>query len=89
MVEGLQLASRTAVSLGRRLRTGVSYPGLRTLIEAFYRAVARDGASPVAPDHLSRVTSLFEQDTEILPFLAGMAEIIETERNDNAENENA
>ena len=61
MVEGLQLASRTAVSLGRRLRSGVSYPGLRPLIEAFYRAVARDGASPIAPDHLSRVTSLFEQ----------------------------
>jgi predicted dehydrogenase/nucleoside-diphosphate-sugar epimerase len=61
VVEGIQLASRTAVSLGRRLRSGVSYPGLRALIDAFYRAVARDAPSPVAPEHLVRVTGLFEQ----------------------------
>jgi predicted dehydrogenase/nucleoside-diphosphate-sugar epimerase len=61
MVEGLQLASRTVASLGKRLRSGVSYPGLRPLIDAFYRAVARDGASPITPEHLCRVTGLFEQ----------------------------
>lgn len=61
LVEAWQLASRTALSLGRRLRTGVAYPGLQPLIEAFYQAAARDGASPVAPEHLLRVTSLFEQ----------------------------
>lgn len=38
---------------------------------------------------VTRLTSLFEQDTEILPFLASMAEMIETERNDNVENENS
>jgi predicted dehydrogenase/nucleoside-diphosphate-sugar epimerase len=61
MVEGGQLISRTASSVARRLRTGQSYPGLGELLEAFYRAVARGGASPVAPEHLLRVTEVFEQ----------------------------
>ncbi len=38
---------------------------------------------------VTRLKSLFEQDTEVLPFLTGMAEIIENERNSDAENENA
>jgi predicted dehydrogenase/nucleoside-diphosphate-sugar epimerase len=63
-VEGWQLASRTAVSLGRRLRAGVAYPGLSTLIEEFYRAVARDQRSPISPEHLLRVTAIFEQLVE-------------------------
>jgi nucleoside-diphosphate-sugar epimerase len=61
MVEGGQLISRTASSVARRLRTGQSYPGLGELLEAFYRAVARGEASPVAPEHLLRVTEVFEQ----------------------------
>jgi predicted dehydrogenase/nucleoside-diphosphate-sugar epimerase len=61
MVEGLQLCSRTAASVGRRLCSGGNYPGLATLLEAFYRAVAHGGDSPVSPAHLSRVTHLFEQ----------------------------
>jgi nucleoside-diphosphate-sugar epimerase len=60
-VEASQLAARTAVSLGRRLRSGAAYPGLQPLIEAFYHAVAHGGASPIAPDHLLRVTAIFEQ----------------------------
>lgn len=60
-VEAWQLAARTAVSLGRRLRTGIAYPGLPALIEAFYQAVAREGRSPVTPEHLLRVTAMFEQ----------------------------
>jgi predicted dehydrogenase/nucleoside-diphosphate-sugar epimerase len=61
LVEAWQLAARTALSLGRRLRGGVAYPGLQPLIDAFYRAVARDGASPITPEHLLRVTAIFEQ----------------------------
>jgi predicted dehydrogenase/nucleoside-diphosphate-sugar epimerase len=61
MVEGVQLLSRTAVSVGRRVLSGASYPGLAELIEAFYRAVATGGASPVPPGHLLRVTDLFEE----------------------------
>ena len=61
VVEGLQLVTRTAASVGRRVRTGVSYPGLAELIDAFYRAAARGGPSPVTPEHLLRVTRLFEE----------------------------
>ena len=61
VIEGLQLTSRTAVSLGRRLRSGVNYPGLQPLIEAFYRAVAREDPSPISPGHLMQVTEVFEQ----------------------------
>jgi len=61
IAEAWQLASRTALSLGRRLRNGVAYPGLQPLIGAFYRAVTRDGISPVSPEHLLRVTAIFEQ----------------------------
>jgi hypothetical protein len=39
VVEGLQLISRTARSVGARVRTGVSYPGLAEMIDAFYGAV--------------------------------------------------
>jgi predicted dehydrogenase/nucleoside-diphosphate-sugar epimerase len=60
-VEGLQLVSRSARSLSRRLRTGASYPGLAELIESFYRAVAAGHVSPVSSEHLLRVTALFEQ----------------------------
>jgi nucleoside-diphosphate-sugar epimerase len=61
MVEGLQLLGRTAVSLGRRLHSGASYPGLQQLIEGFYRSVSQNGQSPVSPEHLLRVTDVFEQ----------------------------
>ncbi|TMQ25996.1 MAG: NAD-dependent epimerase/dehydratase family protein [Candidatus Rokuibacteriota bacterium] len=61
MVEGLQLLTRTPVSVGRRMRSGVGYPGLAELITAFYRAVATGSASPVSPEHLLRVTSVFER----------------------------
>jgi predicted dehydrogenase/nucleoside-diphosphate-sugar epimerase len=60
MLEGAQLVSRTTASLARRLRSGVSYPGLADLIGAFHHAVATGGVSPVPPEHLLRVTGLFE-----------------------------
>jgi predicted dehydrogenase/nucleoside-diphosphate-sugar epimerase len=61
MIEGVQLLSRTALSLADRVRSNRSYPGLAELIEEFYRAVATGGSSPVSPAHLLRVTDLFEQ----------------------------
>jgi len=63
MVEGTQLVLRTAHSVGRRAITGISYPGLSELIGAFYGAIVRGTPSPVAPDHLLRVTAAFEQLT--------------------------
>jgi len=60
MLEGAQLLGRTALSLPQRLRSGGSYPGLAELIGDFYRAVGTAGASPVSPEHLLRVTDLFE-----------------------------
>jgi predicted dehydrogenase/nucleoside-diphosphate-sugar epimerase len=61
IVEGLQLISRTTRSVGARVRGGVSYPGLAEMIDAFYGAVAHGGESPVSPDHLLRVTGIFEE----------------------------
>jgi len=61
MVEGVQLLARTAVSLGRRLHSGANYPGLQQLIERFYRSVSQNGQSPVSPEHLLRVTDIFER----------------------------
>lgn len=61
MVDGLHLVARTAVSLGRRLHSGESYPGLQSLIEGFYRAVAQHNPSPIPAEHLFHVTQIFEQ----------------------------
>jgi predicted dehydrogenase/nucleoside-diphosphate-sugar epimerase len=63
LIEAGQLVTRTAAGLYRRLRRG-AYPGLAELIEAFYRAAANGHSSPVAPEHLTRVTELFEQLVE-------------------------
>ena len=60
MVEGLQLMTRTAYSVVRRVVTGVSYPGLAELIGAFYDAIERGAASPISPAHLLRVSAMFE-----------------------------
>ena len=61
IVEGAQLVTRTVASTGRRVVSGIAYPGLSELIGAFYAAVASGGPSPVSPGHLLRVTGLFEQ----------------------------
>jgi predicted dehydrogenase/nucleoside-diphosphate-sugar epimerase len=61
IVEGLQLISRTTRSVGARVTSGISYPGLAEMIDAFYGAVAHGGASPVSPDHLLRVSGVFEE----------------------------
>jgi predicted dehydrogenase/nucleoside-diphosphate-sugar epimerase len=61
LVEGAQLVTRTVASTGRRVVSGIAYPGLAELIGAFYGAVASEGPSPISPGHLLRVTGLFEQ----------------------------
>ena len=61
IVEGLQLMSRTTRSVGARVRGGVSYPGLAEMIDAFYGAVIHGGDSPISPEHLLRVTGIFEE----------------------------
>ena len=60
LAEGAQLMTRTCASVARRLRSGISYPGLAELIGAFHRAVLTGGASPVSPEHLLRVAEIFE-----------------------------
>lgn len=61
IVEGMQLCSRTALSVGRRLTSGASYPGLAQLISAFYSAVREGSPSPVSPLHLLQVTRTLER----------------------------
>jgi predicted dehydrogenase/nucleoside-diphosphate-sugar epimerase len=60
VVEAAQQVARTGSSLVRRFTSGVSYPGLSELIDAFYSAAAGGGVSPVSPDHLIRVSEIFE-----------------------------
>jgi nucleoside-diphosphate-sugar epimerase/predicted dehydrogenase len=63
LVEARQLAVRSSIGVaGRILRP--DYPGLAELIGDFYAAVVQaDGgaSSPVSPEHLERVTALFEE----------------------------
>src|SRR5207247_9910461 len=56
--------------IGRILQGG-DYPGLAELIGDFYVAVARGGPSPLAPDHLQRVTAI---DEELAANVRGAAE---------------
>jgi predicted dehydrogenase/nucleoside-diphosphate-sugar epimerase len=60
IVEGAQLATRTARSVGARVFRGISYPGLAEMIGAFYGAVASGTPSPLSPSHLLHVTEVFE-----------------------------
>jgi predicted dehydrogenase/nucleoside-diphosphate-sugar epimerase len=60
IVEGWQMAAGAALGVSRRLVTGGNYPGVAELIGDFYSAVARRGPSPLAPDHLQRLTAVYE-----------------------------
>ena len=60
IAEGAQLMARTCASVTRRLCHGISYPGLTELIGTFYRAVVNGRPSPLSPDHLLRVSDIFE-----------------------------
>jgi predicted dehydrogenase/nucleoside-diphosphate-sugar epimerase len=59
-LEAAQLAKRSAGSLARRFLVGAQYPGLTELLSEFYGAVADGLASPMTPDHLRRVSAIFE-----------------------------
>jgi len=61
LLEGWQTAARGAGGVLRRVVQGRDYPGLAELIGEFYDAVAGGGASPLAPDHLRRVTAIYEE----------------------------
>ncbi len=61
LLEGWQTAAGGAGGVLRRIVQGGDYPGLAELIGAFYDAVAHGGASPLAPDHLRRVTAVYEE----------------------------
>ena len=73
-IEAWQLITRTAMSLVRRLRRG-AYPGLAELIGTFYDAVASGDRSPVPPEHLMRVTELFESLVEQIHEAVRRAEL--------------
>ena len=61
LVEAWQLAVRSGSGVAGRVLHSQDYPGMAELIDAFYAATATGGASPVSPDHLRRVTTLFEE----------------------------
>jgi predicted dehydrogenase/nucleoside-diphosphate-sugar epimerase len=61
LVEAWRLAVRSTSGVVKRVTRGAGYPGLAELIGAFYAAVASRGSSPLAPEHLQRVTALYEE----------------------------
>jgi predicted dehydrogenase/nucleoside-diphosphate-sugar epimerase len=73
VIEGSQLQARSALGLVRRIRAGSGYPGLFELIDAFYRAAATGGTSPVSPAHLLSVTAIFESLVTAIEDAAGRA----------------
>jgi predicted dehydrogenase/nucleoside-diphosphate-sugar epimerase len=61
LVEGWQMGWRTVGSVARRVLSGGDYPGLAELLGDFYQSVAGGESSPVSPEHLARVTSVYEE----------------------------
>ena len=61
LVEAWQTATGALAGVTRRLVTGGDYPGVAELIGDFYAAVLRGGPSPLTPDHLRRVTAVYEE----------------------------
>ena len=61
LVEGWQTAVRGTVGVVRHVLRGGDYPGLAELIGAFYESVAEGRPSPIPPDHIQRVTALYEE----------------------------
>jgi len=60
-LEAGQLAWRSAASLAKRLLRGAGWPGLVELMSEFYAAAATGDRPPLSPDHLRRVTVIYEQ----------------------------
>jgi len=61
LVEAWQTGAGTVAGVARRLLGGGDYPGLAELLAAYYDAAARGVPAPLAPDHLRRVTALYEE----------------------------
>ena len=64
LLEAAQSSVRTVAGVARRIIGGGDYPGLSELLGEFYGAVASGAPSPLAPDHLRRVTDFYEQLAE-------------------------
>jgi predicted dehydrogenase/nucleoside-diphosphate-sugar epimerase len=62
IVEGAQLILRGASGIARRVLQGGEDPGLVRLLSECYAAAAAgdEAASPLAPEHLRRVTAMYE-----------------------------
>ena len=58
--EGAGIAWRSIAGVARRYTTHGEYPGLAALLERFYLAVRDRTKSPTTPEHLMRVTELYE-----------------------------
>ena len=61
LVEGWQTAFRGTMGVLRHVLRGGDYPGLAELIGDFYESVAVGRPSPIPPDHIQRVTALYEE----------------------------
>jgi predicted dehydrogenase/nucleoside-diphosphate-sugar epimerase len=61
LLEGWQTAAGGVAGVVRRVLHGGDYPGLAELIGEFCGAVAGGGASPLPPDHVQRVTAVYEE----------------------------
>ena len=61
LVEGWQTAFRGTVGVVRHVLRGGDYPGLAELIGDFYESAAEGRPSPILPDHIQRVTALYEE----------------------------
>jgi 2-alkyl-3-oxoalkanoate reductase len=59
IVEGVQLATRSAAGVAQRLRSGAAYPGLAELIAAFHHAISTGGTPPLTDAHLTGVSAIF------------------------------
>ncbi len=77
LLEAWQMGTGAVAGVTRRVITGGDYPGVAELMGEFYAAVARGGPSPLAPDHLRRVTAVYE---ELAANIRGAVERVAVQR---------